>query len=187
MQHTIPEPWLSFLREIDESLQRRVEIHCLGAFVLMVLWNLPRGTGDIDIIEVAPADASQELLQLAGEGSELSRKYRHLQIHRVGIAEYPENYAARLIDITPPKFSHLRILAFDVIDVALAKLARNSPRDREDVAFLAQRGALPKEEVRRRFEQELRPNLRVESREALTLELWLEELFPKEKDDPQRA
>jgi hypothetical protein len=178
MPHKIPEPWHSFLREVDEGLSERVEIHCLGAFVLMVLWDLPRPTGDIDIVEVAPTEATRELLKLGGEGSELSRKYS-LQIHRVGIAEYPENYAARLIDITPPEFSRLRIMAFDATDVVLAKLARNNARDRQDVAFLAEKGAIARNEIQSRFEQELRPHLRVESREALALELWLEEFFPE--------
>src|SRR5262245_33023562 len=143
MPNTIPEPWLSFLREIDQGLEKPVEVHCLGAFVLMVMWDLPRATGDIDVVEVTPTDASGKLMQLGGEGSELSRKYR-LQIHRVGIAEYPENYVDRLIDITPAVLVHLRVLAFDVMDVVLAKLARNSPRDRQDVARRVSRRPHPR-------------------------------------------
>ena len=179
MPHAIPEPWRSFLREIDAGISESVDIHCLGAFVLMVLWDLPRPTGDIDVVEVAPKAVTRELLKLGGEGSDLSRKYS-LQIHHVRIAEYPENYAARLTDITPPEFYRLRIMAFDAVDVVLAKLARNNARDRQDVAFLAQRGAIARKELQERFEQELAPYLRVESRETLTLELWLEELFPNE-------
>ena len=173
MPRKIPEPWHSFLREVDDGLRGRVEIHCLGAFVLMVLWGLPRPTGDIDIVEAAPTEATRELLNLGGKGSELSRKYG-LQIHRVGIAEYPDNYAARLTDITPVEFSRLRIMAFDAMDVVLAKLARNNARDRQDVAFLVERGAIAKDE---------RPHLRMGSREALTLELWLEEFFPNASID----
>lgn len=175
---TIPEPWLSFLRRIDEKLEVSVEIHCLGGFVLMVLWDLPRPTGDIDVVEVAPKGATPQLMEIGGEGSDLSREYG-LQIHRVGIAEYPEDYVLRLIELTPTEFRRLRIRAFDATDVALAKLARNSQRDREDVAFLAKRGALSREELQSRFSRELRPHLGNPSRDALTLELWLEELFPQ--------
>jgi hypothetical protein len=85
-----------------------------------------------------------------------------------------------LIDITPPKLDRLRILAFEAHDLALAKLARNIQRDREDIAFLVQKGALKRGVLLERFEAELRPHLLNESREALTLELWLENLFPAE-------
>ena len=47
-----PEPWLSFLRDVDCALERPVEVHCLGGFVLTILWDLPRPTGDVDFIEI---------------------------------------------------------------------------------------------------------------------------------------
>jgi hypothetical protein len=53
----IPEPWLSFLRDVDRALSRRIEVHCLGGFVLGVQWGFPRPTGDVDFVEVAPVDS----------------------------------------------------------------------------------------------------------------------------------
>ena len=142
-----------------------------------MLWGLPRPTGDIDVVEVMPADTARALLLIGGEGSELARRYQ-LRFHVVGIAECPESYASRLLDITPRGFRHLRLLAFEAHDLALAKLGRNLPRDREDVAFLVSRGALRRETMQERFESELRPNLRNPERESLTLELWLDDLLP---------
>jgi hypothetical protein len=46
----IPEPWLSFWKEIDESLSSPVEFHCLGGFVITLLYGLERSTADIDVI-----------------------------------------------------------------------------------------------------------------------------------------
>lgn len=155
-------------------------MHCLGGFVLAVVWRLPRPTGDIDFIEVRPSAAGEELLRIAGAGSPLATKH-HLQFQRVTVAEYPEGYEGRLIDITPRGIHKLRIMALEVHDVALAKLSRNSPRDRADVEFLAKEGALDGRRLKERFDTELRPYLLNEARGAQTLELWLAEFFGAEE------
>ena len=144
--------------------------------MLKVLHDLPRPTGDVDFIEIRPASASDELLEMAGKGSELARKHR-IHFHRVTVAEYPENYEQRLIDITPDGFHRLRLKALEVHDLVLAKLSRNIARDRGDVQFLAERGDLDPRLLKERFEKELRPNLSNEAREAKTLELWLGEFL----------
>ena len=176
MSATIPEPWLSFLRDVDRALVQPVEVHYLGGFVLRVLWGFPRPTGDVDFIEIEPSEAGDELLKIAGEGAELAERYK-LQFHRVTIAEYPEGYASRLVDITPKRLFRLHLQALEVHDLVLAKLARNSPRDRADVEFLVRRGALDRQCLEDRFERELRPYLLNEDREAATLNLWIEEYF----------
>ena len=176
MRVEIQEPWLGFLSEVDQALTQSVEIHCLGGFVLSVLWELPRPTGDVDFIEIHPGDAGSELQAIAGEGSELASRY-HLHFHQVTVAEYPEAYATRITKITPPKFRRLHLMALEVHDLVLAKLSRNSPRDRSDVEFLARKGALDRKLLENRFETELRPYLLNEARESLTMRLWLEEYF----------
>ncbi len=71
-------------------------------------------------------------------------------------------------------------MSLEVHDVVLAKLSRNSARDRADVEFLTKRGVLDEQLIRSRFEAELRPFLLNEAREALTLQLWLDEFFGAE-------
>ena len=93
MPPTIPEPWLGFLREVDRALSRPVEVHCLGGFVLSVLWELPRPTGDIDFIEIRPSGSVSELNDVAGEDSALASQYR-LRFHQVNVAEYHTNPAS---------------------------------------------------------------------------------------------
>ena len=178
MPTRIQEPWLSFLRDVDRSLIEPVEVHCLGGFVLAVLWGLPRPTGDVDFIEAKPRPAGEGLLRIAGEGTVLATKHR-LHFQRVTVAECPANYEGRLIDITPERFRKLKLMALEVHDVVLAKLSRNSPRDRADVEFLARQGALHRRLIEERFDAELRPYLLNEAREALTLELWLAEFLEK--------
>lgn len=180
MPERIQEPWIGFLRDVDRALKGRVEVHCLGGFVLAALWRLPRPTSDIDFIEARPGAAGEELLKIAGAGTPLATKH-HLQFQRVTVAEFPEGYEGRLIDITPKGIHRLRLKAMEVHDVTLAKLSRNSPRDRADVEFLAKEGTLDGRLLKERFETELRPYLLNEAREALTLELWLGEFFGAEE------
>jgi len=180
MPKRITEPWLSFLRDVDRALGEPIEVHCFGGFVLSVQWGLPRPTGDVDFIEVRPAAAGGELLRLAGDGTRLAEKH-HLHFQRVTIAEYPERYEDRLIEMKPSGFRRLRLRALEVHDAVLAKLSRNSPRDRADVEFLARKGVLERRVLKVRFDAELRPYLLNEARETLTLQLWLDEFFGEEE------
>ena len=176
MAPVIPDPWLTFLREVDARLEHSISLHCLGAFPLTVMWNLLRVTGDVDFIYIDPEGANSELLAVAGEDSELAGRFG-LKFQRVTIAEPPEGYASRLIDITPVGLSKLRLLALEVHDVVLAKLARNMPHDREDVKYLASKGALDPAVLGQRFEDEVRPYALNEERSAAALDLWLHEFF----------
>ena len=96
------------------------------------------------------------------------------------IAEYPEGYASRLVDLTPRDFKRLRLRAFEVHDLVLAKLGRNSGRDRADVEFLARKGAIDRRVLEARFEAELRPYVLNEERHLAALRLWLDEFFEPE-------
>ena len=90
----IPEPWLSFLSDIDASLAKDVELHCLGGFVVSVLYNLARPTADVDVVAITPRSEIESLMRLAGQGSDLHRKHKvHLQL--VGVATLPERNTQR--------------------------------------------------------------------------------------------
>ena len=173
---SVPEPWNGFLHEVNGALSTRVEVHCLGGFVLGVLWQLPRPTADVDVVAIMPAGSADELLRVAGDGSEISRR-RGLHFQQVTVAECPAEYESRLTELAPGEYLNLRILAMDVHDVVLSKLGRNSPKDRADVEFLASRGFLRPEILRERFQEELRPYVLNEDRTTLTLMLWLDEFF----------
>jgi hypothetical protein len=170
----LPDPWRRFLIDVDGLLPVRVQLHCLGGFVLAVRHRLPRPTSDVDYIEVVPRDAIETLQRTAGRGSPLARKHR-LYFQHVGVASLPESYAERLIELLPGAFQNLKLLALDAHDLTLSKLARNHPVDREDIAHLARTVPLRADEVRKRYREELRPiiigDLEVHDR---TLEMWIE-------------
>jgi hypothetical protein len=94
-KHGPPLPWSAFLDELDQPLSEPIALHCIGGFVVSLLYGLPRPTGDIDYIAAIPRHRLQQLEDLAGRGSKLEAKYKvHLQ--HVTVATMPEDYEARL-------------------------------------------------------------------------------------------
>lgn len=177
----LPSPWGKFLAELDAQLSNTVEVHCAGGFVLIVLYGREIPTGDLDYIEAIPVGSADTLQALAGPDTSIAKKYGlHLQfVPFGGIADVPENYASRLVDLFPGRFSKLRLRALDPHDLALSKLTRNAARDERDFAFLVEKGVLDATLLRRRYQEELRPNLANEERHDLTLRLWIEAYLEK--------
>lgn len=170
---SLPPPWDQFLSELDKLLSRRGELHCLGGFVLMALYGLPRPTGDIDYIAALPREEVETVQAIAGPESKLARKYR-VHVQYVTIADVPDDYEQRLVEIFPQRFKNLRLLALDAHDLVLSKLTRNKPVDDEDVEFLVRKGVLDPAVLRERYERELRPKISNEQRHDTTLKLWLD-------------
>ena len=179
----ILEPWGSFLSAIDAALKERVDVECLGAFVITALYRLPRPTADVDVLSIAPREQREFILGLAGRGSSLHRKHR-VYIEYVTVAAVPEDYEERLTEMFPGAFTRLRLLALDPYDLALSKLERNSQRDRDDVKFLARTIPFDLQTLKQRYEKELRPNLGNPNREDLTLQLWMEAIQEERDKEP---
>ena len=169
----IPEPWASFLSQVDGQLRENVELHCFGGFVVTMLYGLARSTVDVDALPATRRSAWRHLTDLAGKGSELHRKYG-IYLDFVTIAAVPEDYDQRLTEMFPGALRHLRLLALDPYDLALAKLERNLQRDRDDVKYLARIIPFDLEALKDRYRKELRPLLGNPDREDLTLRLWVE-------------
>lgn len=169
----VPEPWRSFLSDLDRDVDEDAELHCLGGFVMTMTYGAPRTTADIDALSIAPLDARDDLLRCGGEGSGLHRRHG-VYLDYVGIATVPESYDERLTEMFPSAFEHLQLFALDPYDVALTKIERNIGRDREDVRHLARAAGFDVDKLRNRYEQELRPYLGNPEREDLTLWLWVE-------------
>jgi hypothetical protein len=167
------EPWRSFLRDIDAQLAGPTEIHCLGGFVVAEYYGLARPTADVDIIQVRGASDVADVQRIGGRGSPLAKKHR-VYIDFVAVADVPERYEERLIDVYAGEFRNLRVRVFERHDLALAKLGRNQDSDREDVRRLAQGPGLDVDILEQRYRDELRWQLGNPEREDMTLELWIE-------------
>ena len=174
----IPSPWAEFLRELDALLTTEVKVHCIGGFVISLHYGLPRPTGDVDYYSVFPAHCARDLQTLAGADSPLAEKYK-LRFQQVTVTDLPENYEDRLGEMFPGYFKRLLLYAPDPYDLILSKIGRNSPKDRDDVEYLAKTLSLDPVLLRERYQKELRPNLSNEARHDLTLNLWIHSCFPQ--------
>ena len=86
-----PSPWREFFAEIGRELTGPVELHCLGGFVVSVVYGFGdvRPTGDVDYSEIIPSTMRAELQELGGPESRLHAKYRvYLQGVNVGICRW---------------------------------------------------------------------------------------------------
>jgi|ERR1035437_8237102 hypothetical protein len=155
----IPEPWKSFLKEIDDSIGSEVSFHCFGGFAIKLLFGLPRETSDVDVMAAVIRDQYAELLDLAGKDSALHNKHKvHLDL--VGaIAVVPDDYQKRLIPITSTGFKKIRLYVMEPHDIVLAKLGRDHPKDIQDVEYLAQVAKLDTDLLRERYRTELSHNV----------------------------
>lgn len=169
----IPEPWRSFLYELDELATAETRLDCMGGFVVTQLYGFSRTTADLDVMEIASREQQLRLLEAGRQGGALHLKYK-VYLDRVGVANVPENYEERLREMYVGVFRQLRICALDPYDLALSKLERNIQRDRDDVKYLAKAVPLVLDALRERYEKELRWQLGNPEREDLTLKLWVE-------------
>ena len=168
----LPSPWKEFLAGIDGILHEPLELHCIGGFVFAYFYGLPRTTGDIDYYTAIPANLNLD--DVAGQGSPLHAKYG-VWLHRVAVANLPEEYGTRLREMAPGEFKHLKLLVPDPYDCILSKLERGSGKDRDDAEFLFRSQKLDAQVLRERYEKELRHNLigNVAWHDG-TLKLWFE-------------
>src|SRR5260370_11777084 len=179
----IPEPWRSFLGELDQRATEETRMDCMGGFVVMVLYGSSRETSDLDVRVIPPQEQLTPRLEFGVQGGNLHKKYK-VYLDYVGVAKVPENYEERLTEMFAGAFKHLRICALDPYDLALSKLERNIQRDRDDVKHLARSIPLDMEILKERYEKELRWQLGNPEREELTLTLWIEMI---EEDRPLKS
>lgn len=166
----LPDPWLSFLSELDDLLPESVRLHCIGGFVVRFFYGLMRMTGDIDYYASVPRWINLD--EIAGRGSLLEKKYK-IYLQRVGVTNLPEDYEARLTEMFPGQFEKLHLFAPDPYDLILSKIERNSAKDREDATCLFQGLNLDTKILAERYDKELRAYLGNEKRETETLKLWI--------------
>jgi hypothetical protein len=153
-------------------LHESLELHCIGAFVFAHFYGLPRTTGDIDYYAAIPSNLNLD--EVAGQGSAFHAKHG-VWLHRVAVANFSEDYASRLTDMTSGEFKYLKLLVPAAYDCILSKLERNAAKDRDDAEYLFRSHKLNAQLLRDRFTNELRHNL-IENVEwhDKTLELWIE-------------
>src|SRR5581483_11173048 len=177
----LPEPWHSFLTEVDVAATQDIALDCIGGFAVALYYGLSRPTADIDIVEVRPHAAKGWLRAIAGEGSALHKKHK-VYLDIVTVSSIPDSYEDRIREIFPNHFQRLHLFVLDPIDLVLSKLSRNRDRDLEDAKHLVRSTALDLNLLESRYQEELRFQLSgPPSRHDQTLNIWLE-IFREERE-----
>lgn len=175
MSVSLPEPWNSFVRDLDQIVNQPADFHCIGGFVVVNFYGFERETRDLDVLEVRFSGDTEELFSCAREGSALHREHR-VYLDRVTVIEAPpEDYETRLTEMYPGSFANIRLFAPEAHDLALMKLQRNIERDREDVKHLVRTGHITAERLLNRYESEMRPYVALpEQRTDPIIRFWVD-------------
>ncbi len=154
---SLPEPWASFLGELDQIATEPVDFHCIGGFVVTRRCGFSRETRDLDVLAITPNTQRETFLRKGAEGSELHKKYK-VYLDFVNVLDaYPENYEERLTEMFPGQLNHIRLLA-------------PGP-----------------EELERRYQKEMRPYLALpEKRFDWVMKLWMAMLHEELAADDSR-
>ena len=73
----LPEPWLSFLKELDAAATCACPLHCLGGFVVTFFYGFSRTTSDLDVLSlplVTGDERYHHLIELGRRHSALHKK-----------------------------------------------------------------------------------------------------------------
>jgi hypothetical protein len=81
----IPEPCVSFLRELDSAVNEDIRLDCMGGFVISMVYGFSRPTGNLDVFEIAPREAGRPMLELGMQGGPPHKKYK-IYLDHVGVA-----------------------------------------------------------------------------------------------------
>ena len=112
------EPWLSFLRDLDNQLSEETILHCMGGFAVVQAYGLERATADLDVIAVLPYGTASHLVELAGKESEL-RATHGIYLDVVTVASVPESDESRLSALYPGCWRHLRLFVLEPHEAGL--------------------------------------------------------------------
>jgi hypothetical protein len=157
---------LRFLGALDEALVphaqpgERLDLYLIGHSALILHRQVllqSGGTQDIDVVRIEIAPEQTRLLQTAldlfGMETDRARLYG-LYLHAVdnGIPPVPGWFRMRSAEVSGT-WRVVRLWELDVHDLAATKLERYSPKDREDLRALCDRGLLQEALLRASFEK----------------------------------
>lgn len=134
-----------FFLEIDRRWKivdrEPITLRVIGSAALMLQTEYGRGTKDSDILEVnISSTVKQNLLDLAGKGSELFHRHRmYLDIVQSALPFLPQQKMFHAV----PALSAARSFRFEVLDiteVALSKLGRFNANDADDIREMVRMG-----------------------------------------------
>jgi hypothetical protein len=159
---------LRFLKAIDETLAEqaeegdRLDLYLIGKAALILFHYVGHGsatTRDVDVVQISQAQEPllRLALQLFGEGSRAVATYGlYLEAVQSGLPPMPGAFRSRCRPFEAESYRVLRVHQLDVRDLAVSKLRRFAPKDRQDIQELCDKGLLRPEELESAFESAFR-------------------------------
>jgi hypothetical protein len=153
-----PDDIIRFLEAIDTELElqtaagQKLDLCLIGRSALIVRFGLDLATRDVDIIQ-DPGSALQAMaLDLFGKGTRNAERLGfYLEVVPQGLPPIPGGYIHRSVDIPGP-WKVLRPKQPEPHDLAVTKLKRFHPKDREDLRILCDSGELDAGRLKQRLE-----------------------------------
>lgn len=160
-----------------------IPLRIIGSAALMLQTDYERGTKDSDILEtpaLGPAITAR-LRVLAGQSTTLHKRHRiYLDIVPVALPFLPTDPLWHPLQINTI-LRHFQLDVLDITDVAVSKLKRFLPSDRNDIAAMIERDLIPHDKLLTRFRSALNTYL-LDSR-AEDLPRYIKNLNRIERDD----
>lgn len=140
---------LSFLREIDRHLSRKIRIIAVGG-TAMTLLRLKTSTIDIDF-----EMESKDIKEFKKAEKMFPHGFKKIDIFSDGLIfsqQLPDDHIEMAIPIKQG-FSKIYLFALHPIDIVATKIGRLNPRDKQDIESCIKKYKLSAAEVKKRAEE----------------------------------
>jgi len=123
-----------YLQEIDNKLDRPLEVTIIGGAALILKYHHVRVTYDIDILNAPDA---RMLSSFVEQHKALNEKYK-IPIHVIDSSFFPvtDDFLEKRVRYAEDAFKNLKVLILDLYDLILSKLDRCNSKDRDDIQWL---------------------------------------------------
>jgi hypothetical protein len=147
-----------FLTDIDRGwtapMPVKIRLPIIGSAALMLQADYERGTKDSDVLETSElvGEVRERLLRLAGQGSDLHRRWRmYLEIVPSALPFLPQSPAWHEVPDLNAELQHFSVAVLDVVDVVVSKLKRFNPNDASDIEAMIDRDLVTHDKLVLRF------------------------------------
>jgi hypothetical protein len=147
------------IEEIDRRWKRghqgKVTLRVIGSSALMLQTKYVRGTKDGDVLEThgITAEVKGQLLELAGDGTDLHKRFGiYLDVVVGALPMLPQTPLFHPVSGLS-SLKHFKAECLDVVDVVVSKLRRFNVNDDADIRAMVELGLLPHKRLVNRFEK----------------------------------
>lgn len=124
-----------FLRRLDRKLRRPIKGYLIGGGGLVLAFGIPRFTADLDFLRTEETEELGKILEANRE--EFKDLVFQIQLLPPDWFPLPEDYETKAARLPGRGLKRLQIWVLEKEDLILAKLARGSSKDFEDIRWLA--------------------------------------------------